>query len=520
MSSDPGDGPVTDGSEPVVVVAPSLGRAVARSSVWSLGGQAASLGVAFLATPFTVRFLGAESYGLVALVSSLIGYVTVLDLGMGTASTRMGSEAYARGDERGEAEAVWTATAVTLVPTLLAALVMWLAAPEIVNRFLHLAPSLQGSAVLALRLGAVAVLARIVSAVINTPELVRLRWDLYVLITNGSGVAQVIAVAVVASAGGGAGAALGVMAGAALVALVLHAAVGARLAPAMRRPAVRAALVRPLLGFGGSLMLANALGLVLGSGERFILAATHPIRAVAHYAIAANLAQIMAVVPIAICQPLLPAFARLQAKGDTEQSARLYRRALTAIIAGVLPIAVSLAVVGGPFLDVWAGKEYGASSVTPLRILLVGVVINACAFVPYNFLLGMGETKAIVRCHLYELPLYAIYAVPTISRFGASGAAAVWTFRLALVTGYMFFVAARKGPDSTAPFGEVLSRVGPVASVLVLPLLADLLTAGPVIPILVLLATLPVYAVLAWRRALEQSDRTQILRLLRLGDRR
>lgn len=475
--------------------------------------------VSLLATPFTVRLLGSDGYGLLALVTALIAYVGVVDLGMGVAATRFASEAFAGGDERREAAAVWTAAAITLVPSALVTIVIWLTAPVIVEGVLDLGPNLEASAVLSLRLGSLALVGRVLGAVLNTPELVRLRWDLYVLITNGTGIAQVVAVPLVVAAGGGVGSAVGVMAASAGVAAVLHVLVGVRLAPAMRRFSVQRAMARPLIRFGGGLVVANVLGVVLGNAERFILASTDPIRSVGHYSLAASLSAVIAVVPIAICQPLMPAFARLDAGADVDQSAQLYRRALTSILAGVLPIAVVLSVIGRPFLDLWAGSEFGDASIGPLRVLLLGVVVNACAFVPYNFLIGTGATKVIVRCHLYELALYPLYAVPIILRFGAIGAAAVWTLRLVLVTGFLVRAAARKGGASTAPFGKVMTDLGPAIGVLALPVVADAVVDGSIIPGAVLMATLPVYAWLAWRRALDDADRTQILRLLRIGGR-
>jgi O-antigen/teichoic acid export membrane protein len=262
------------------------------------------------------------------------------------------------------------------------------------------------------------------------------------------------------------------------------------------------------------LVVANVLGLLLGSGERYILAVTHPIRTIAHYSVAANLSQVIAVVPIAVCQPLLPAFSRLEAVRDAEQSAALYRRALTSILVAILPLALAVAVVGKPFLNLWAGPEYGSASIGPLRLLLIGVVVNSCAFVPYNFLLGIGASNVIVRCHLLELPLYPLYALPLISKFGATGAAAVWTLRLVLVTGIMFVAAARHGAAASAPLRRTLARIGPSATVLVVPLAAEVVARNELVPAAILLVALPVYAWLAWTRVLHDDDRTQILRFL------
>lgn len=82
---------------------------VVKGSLWTLAGQVAPLGVSLVATPFTIRLLGAEGYGVLILVGLIPTYLGFADLGMGFASTKFGSEAYAAGDTVKEARTVRTA---------------------------------------------------------------------------------------------------------------------------------------------------------------------------------------------------------------------------------------------------------------------------------------------------------------------------------------------------------------------------------------------------------------------------
>ena len=79
---------------------PGLTTRIARGTLWSLGGQGVTLIASFLATPFVIRFLGSEGYGVLSLINVLVGYLSFADMGMGSASTRFGSEAQARGDQQ------------------------------------------------------------------------------------------------------------------------------------------------------------------------------------------------------------------------------------------------------------------------------------------------------------------------------------------------------------------------------------------------------------------------------------
>src|SRR5437660_1434783 len=127
---------------------------VARGSAWSVGGQAVTLFASLIATPFVIRLLGPEGYGVLALINVLIGYLAFTDLGMGTASTRFGADASGRGDDKGENEVavIWTSLCIAAVPSLLGAAALVLLARPLAERLMHLPASLIGQAIIALRL--------------------------------------------------------------------------------------------------------------------------------------------------------------------------------------------------------------------------------------------------------------------------------------------------------------------------------------------------------------------------------
>src|SRR3954471_21286040 len=111
MSDPPPNGLDSRDEAPDVPPSPPRGLTtqVVHSSFLNLGGQGVTMLATLIATPFVIRFLGPASYGVLALVHVLIGYLTAADMGMGMASTRFGSLAHARGDDEGEATAIWSA---------------------------------------------------------------------------------------------------------------------------------------------------------------------------------------------------------------------------------------------------------------------------------------------------------------------------------------------------------------------------------------------------------------------------
>src|SRR5687767_65188 len=164
---------------------------VVRGSMWNFGGQGVTLLATLIATPFVIRLLGVESYGLLALINALIVYLAFADMGMGWASTRFASEAHARGDDQEEAMVIWTSLLVAAVPALLVGSILALGARPLVQHGVRLPQHLQDTAVIALRLAAVAFVARAMVGVLNTSEMVRLRMDFVTLINIGTLVGQI-----------------------------------------------------------------------------------------------------------------------------------------------------------------------------------------------------------------------------------------------------------------------------------------------------------------------------------------
>jgi O-antigen/teichoic acid export membrane protein len=206
---------------PPIRPSPGLTSRVVRGSLLNLGGQGVTMVATLVATPFVIRLLGAPSYGLLALVHVLIGYLSFADMGMGTASTRFGSVAHARGDDDGESAVIWSSLAIAAVPSAMVALALAVGARLLVEQGLRLPAYLQASAVIAVRLAALGFLARTVAGVLNTPAMVRLRMDLVVLVTAGTSVGQILLVPVVVFLGGGLTGAVTVVAGAGVAAALL-----------------------------------------------------------------------------------------------------------------------------------------------------------------------------------------------------------------------------------------------------------------------------------------------------------
>jgi O-antigen/teichoic acid export membrane protein len=375
---------------------------------------------------------------------------------MGLASTKFGADRYAHGDDDGESAVIWTALGITAVTTTCMALAIGITAPFIVADVLEVRGALVGPGVLGLRIVAGVLMVQAATEIVNTPQVVRLRWRQFTLV---NGLAALIAAIgpplALTAVSGGVVTVTTVALCAAIVGALGSFVLGVRLQPAIRRPRVNRAVLRQLLSYGGALTIAGVASIPRMTAERFFLAHNHSTTVVAYYAVAATLATTLNVLPEQLVGPLLPGLVRLEAQGRIDEQRALYRKSLAALFLGLTPAAIILAFLAHPFLSLWAGPAYGLHSTGPLFVIVAGVWFNCMAWVPYNYLLSCGRTKLIARVQMAEVLPYLAGAWVLTSGYGAMGAAIVWSASFVADSVIFFTVVRRVAPQLTfSPLSE------------------------------------------------------------------
>ena len=402
---------------------------VVKGSLWTLAGQVLPLLVSFFATPFVIRFLGAESYGVLILITLIPTYFVFADLGMSIASTRFGSEAYAKGHREKEAETVRTAALLALSVSFPAALGILIFSFPIVGLF-KVPENLRPEASFALKFAAATFVLNILSGIFNTPQLTRLRMDLNTLVTTGFRVLGLIATPFVLYFGGGvAGAAFVLLVSAALT-LAGHFFISSRLLKELARISIDRSVFQPLLKFGFPLAISNIAAILLVNSEKAILARSASVESLAYYSVATTFAGMATLFSSAMIQSLLPAFSQLSAPEKKEELNRLFARTLRINLVGLIPAVTFLFVIAKPFFTLWAGENFGRESSPPFYVLLFGLFFNIIAYIPHASLVASGRTDVLAKIYWLELAPYVLLVAVLTTSFGAVGAALAWSLRI------------------------------------------------------------------------------------------
>jgi O-antigen/teichoic acid export membrane protein len=487
---------------------------VLGGSAWSIGAQGITLLTAFFATPFIIRLLGTEDYGIWTLLNLLVAYFGFADLGMGAATTIFGSEAVAKGDTKGESAVIWTSVLVSALPVLVFAGLLWFAGRFLLDSIFALPPQRQGTAAAALKVAAGALIATAITGIFNTPQLARLKIGLNSAITTFSYIAQCCFILLSLWLGGRLFAIVCVMSGMTLLTAILHIAFSSRLSPGILCPVIDRKLIRPLVRFGSAVVVSALIGTFVVHGEKFLLVRLASVASLAHYNVAVTLAGLLGIVPAAVSVPLGPTLVRLRVANDAHHLDRTYNRLLRGVILFTLPAALGLCAIARTFTTFWAGPEFGRESSLPIYILSAGWLFYAASYLPRCLLAAWNRVDVTSHVQAFELIPYLIVAFFLTSRYGAHGAAAAWTLRVAAESLVLLRCASRITGARNAPLQRNRAVfLQSLALLTVPPFIALTLSSATTTLVTVTCCSLAAYGYMAYSRLIDEDERLWIRNL-------
>jgi O-antigen/teichoic acid export membrane protein len=477
---------------------------VVKGSLWTLAGQVVPLAVSMLATPFTIRLLGSDGYGVLVLITLIPTYLGFADFGMGLASTKFASEAYARGDFKKEASIVRTAALIALCASAPFAIALFVLSGWLVMVF-NVPERLYEDASLALRIASVTIVINFLNQILNTPQLTRLRMDLNTFINASFRIIGIIATPVVIFLGFGVVGAAIVLLVASLLTLAGHLFVSRHLTSVLFGTALDLPSTSLMLRFGGALVISSIAAILLMNMEKGILSANVSVSALAYYSVSFTVASMLTMFTASMTQSLFPAFSRLQSAENREQLQSLFSRSIKMNLIWVAPALVLLGMIARPFFAVWAGEEFARESVVPFYILLAGLAFNILAYLPHSAIMASGRTDIFLKLYWVELIPYALVVWLLTLRWGIVGAAIAWSMRVITDAAILFYIARRAAGVSISI--SALGRFTGAAAIMLAPLVLTIFL-GELNLLLLLLASgcICIYAVMVWKTVLERDE--------------
>ncbi|RZI40186.1 hypothetical protein EGT07_25405 [Herbaspirillum sp. HC18] len=427
-----------------------------RNSLWNLTGSAVPMVVALATVPLLIGALGVEGFGIVTMVSSVIGYFGVLDINLSSGAIKYLAEHHAAGNRQRFAETFWFGAMFYGMLGLLGALAVFLGADLLVGRFFQVSDTMRESTLTAFQFGALGfALTQAQNYLMVVPQALQ-RYDRSAQSEAFFGI--VVNLASVAAAVAGTGvvgvivARLCVSAANVLYLVWMLHGFDIDLAPRWPGKEVRKALT----AFSAYAYLSKIASTLHQHADKLIVGATAGPVALTFYTVPVTLAGRILGLTYRLSSVIYPRASALAGAGRISELRPVYlgvMRYVTYINLAALGVIV---LAGDEFLRRWVGQEFVQQGYPVLVLMTLALLADSLTNIPSMVNDALGHPRISGRFALAN-GLGGVAMVYLGTTFGGIVGAASGHLLSSLVLGvsFLLFVHGRTVPIA---FSETLSK--------------------------------------------------------------
>lgn len=406
----------------------SRSTVILRNAASNWVGFAVNAAVTLVLTPYVLRELGVERYGILILTSTVIGYYGFLDLGFRAGVTQYLTRYLAVGDYEKAGE---TLSSAVVALSMLGGLMIGLSfgAAFLVPRFFTIPTGVEKEAFWCILLIGISSAIQCVFSAYSSIITAVQRFDLANLI--GIGTRFLTAAGTVAALKTGNGL-IGVsiaFCGANVIDYLIRWRVSLGLVP-LNVGWRRANLVRlrEVASFGGWNFLVSVNGYIFGYVPNIIIGAFMPIAAVGHYALATGLFRQVCSILGPVAHVMYPAAAEMHVKGDLSGLEKLYHKGSRLMILVLIPTVLGAMFWSEDFYRLWIGESYLTGSqfqsvALLFQILTIGIVTSYTTSVAQHILIGAGKMRQVSLALITGSAINLVFSVILLRFNGLAGMA-------------------------------------------------------------------------------------------------
>ena len=419
------------------------GKLLARNTILNVLGYGLPMLVAIFAIPLLVKGLGTERFGILTLAWVIIGYLSLFDLGLGRALTKLVAENLGAGKTQKIPALIWTSLFVMFFIGILVAVIASWFLPYLIQDLIKIPHFLASETLNAFYLLVFSVPVVIISVGLRGILDAYQRFDLTNLVRIPLGVYSFTAPLLVLPFTQNLLPVVGVLVVGRLIACMVQLLFCFQIVPNLHHGVVlERSIVGPLFRFGSWMTVSNIVSPLMMYLDRFFIGAVISVSAVAYYATPSEVVTKILLISGALMGVLFPAFSTSYVQ-DRTRTARLFERGVKYIFIAIFPLTLILVTLAHDGLNLWLGNEFARNSTTVLQWITVGVFVHSLGQVPYGLIQGAGRPDLTGKLHMVELPFYILGLWFLIHTYGIVGAAMAWFFRICLDTVCMFVMAHR-----------------------------------------------------------------------------
>lgn len=408
---------------------------ITSSAIFNLFGQVLPAVVLFVTTPILVKGLGIELYGIFAIITLMVDYFSVFDVGMGAAATKYVAEALAKNDFVHVSSVYKTSVTASVLFSFFAAAMFYISIPFVGEHFIKISSISTGRIQLILQSACLVVLFILLKCMFRGVLEAYQRFDIINFVLIPSSIITQLAYALIVKRGGG----LLQM----VFALTLREACMViafwyyvhKILPKIKADYLPIKEFWHMLKFGGYLSITRLIGWFMNSFDKVMISSVLTTGLMTYYIVPFGAATKIGIIAGCIAPVMLPISSQLFTNNKSDLL-KLSNKALayTVIIMG-LPTLL-LIFFAQEIMLAWMGASFFRSIVL-MQILAAGTFFSSLSMVQGSLIQGTGHAKAVTLTGIVLLPLELLGLYFLARNFGLVGAAVNWTI-LRCVTVFIF----------------------------------------------------------------------------------
>ena len=398
--------------------------ALARNAGFNLFGAAVPALLNIATLPFIVGKLGAADFGLLMLITAIVGYFALLDISVTAGSTKF----VAQYNATGEMVQVYATASFGLVVYAgigaVGMLGLLLFAQPLVTHVFSVPVGRIPAAVVAVQIASLGFLVGQVQAYLQSLPGALMRFDLSGQVEAGFGTLVPFFTVAVLALGYGLVEVVALRVAMSLVQTVTLCVVLRRLLPGWRFAWPAAALRRQLLGFSAYAFLSRVAALTYAHADRLLIGARVGVEALSHYGVPATLANRVMGLVFRLSGVMFPHASALAAAGRDADLRRHYLLASRYLFFLNGAIALTLAALAGPILATWLNPEFAEKGAAVMVLMSLTLWMDSLTNLPSLLNDGLGHPRTTGLFSVARAALGLLFIAIGIGQAGIVGAAA------------------------------------------------------------------------------------------------
>lgn len=404
-------------------------KLITKNIIINLLGNIVPMLFIIFSIPYIINSIGKEEFGILSFAWLFLGYFSILDLGIGRATTKLIIDFNSNGN-RGEIRSLtWTSIVFLFVfGSLMGSLtliVAYFALEQILNIPPNLIPLTKDTFyIIAFTIPFVTGVAA-AKGVLEAQQ----KFLLLNIIKIPSSVLNYVIPVVVAFYSGSLALTVLLLAITRVLLFFIHIHYSFKgLGEDTGKISFQLKHVVKLVRYGGWLTVSNIIGPIMVYFDRFIVGSILTLALLAYYTTPYEVVTKITVIAGSVSAVLFPVFANLFAT-DRDKMTDFYNKSVKGMSLLLFPVTVFIAIFASDILLLWLGADFSEQSSTVMLLLSAGVFLNCVSAIPYTAIQAFNRPDLTAKVHLIQLPLYLIALYVLATHFDINGVAIVWAVR-------------------------------------------------------------------------------------------